>query len=84
MMNYKLRRYGGIQPFLLTIMHIPEGVDKYHKVPELGQLDCRLRLTLLTCKLTKSANYMSQYLGSDLVVCMQRFKSFGPLSCITC
>jgi len=50
MMNYELRRYGRIQPFLLTIMHVPEGAYEYHKVPELGQLDCRLRLTLLTCK----------------------------------
>jgi len=50
MMNYELRRYGGIQPLLLTIMHIPEDADEYHKVPELEQLDCRLRLTLLSCK----------------------------------
>jgi hypothetical protein len=50
MMNYKLRRYEGIQEFLLTIMHVPEDVDEYHKVPKLGQLYCRLRLTLLTCK----------------------------------
>jgi hypothetical protein len=50
MMNYELRRYGGIQSFLLTIMHILEDADECHKVPELGQLDCRLRLTLLTCK----------------------------------
>jgi len=50
MMNYELRRYEGIQPFLFTIMHVPENADEYHKVPELGQLVCRLRLTLLTCK----------------------------------
>jgi len=50
MMNYELRRYGRIQPFLLTTMHILEEADEYHKLPELGQLDCRLRLILLTCK----------------------------------
>jgi hypothetical protein len=50
MMNYDLRRCGGIQPFLLTIRHVPEDADEYHKMSELGQLDCRLRLTLLTCK----------------------------------